>query len=849
MEFASLTYGDPNSSSISGTLRIKSLASGGLIVNITHTAAIHSRIWELSLGSPASTNVTFTARHFLWTGMVLQSTAAGNSSGLQNVVFVVATESMQVTTSQALAANKYIRGMTVVTEGTAWWHASIQSVAFDNAALQVSSSSTMESFVPSWISMSSSTQAERNLICNGVARFACDGVCTMNISIENSNRLEFVPQMLSSNQSVLLPRWSFSGDFMNKHIILSYFTHLELMVGTTPTSSGSITLLGAPAVNTSYTYNTSTTVFWWVTLASSSSVAYNFHQPILFTLKPDVDDQQHMQVSIVNVTSRGPVTWSVFPSLRKSAIVTISVTGYIQMDQHATILLKPSNVTVSTMFSTLRTSTCETGYMFIGDYWNFRPGGGTLIQRQCVVGPGAYISFGPSFSGTGPLFNRPYLTFASELYLQQRRVSMEVAQGIALRIKDLHVTAMETEIHFLTSDTTVEVSGKFNWRGGKIVGRGQNITLRSGGIIDQNTQLSNIGLALEGNSTRIMTGCIIEYFQFRNTSLPTNPPLTSIQGFYSAAPGSSSNRLPLAFDDPLSKADYSSVESSCSEGTQTYGRAPVVFNSNGEVAEDYLLSFTHNYAMRMTTRIYHARSVSCKFTFSWSYAILRLWIDGTAVAIFCGDGSVSANNQTSCNSTSRQYLTSHTTMPVAAGQHELRFDIIRLLPDTGHADYAYSFVPTMACSAGSSVAIGGDGSVIRGCQYPTTSGFYPATSFVVRYPENVCETGLTTAELCAIGHGVSCLVVNNNLTLVSGASILVSSTGVLWANGSGRIFARNAGDGYLSSAGLVTQGNGGRVDLAIGSQISPFWLNCSASSPNNILNEAGRCHITTFVSE
>ena len=280
-----------------------------------------------------------------------------------------------------------------------------------------------------------------------------------------------------------------------------------------------------------------------------------------------------MNVSLASFSSQGLVRLIIRPAQS----TRISVSGSVQMDQHGILRLvpQPSSVAQNAVFYFETEAAFIGGYLFVSNGWGFSAGAKTLIRRQCVIGPGGQLL--TSTSSNGSSATQSSFTFASQLYLRQNTQttpSLQVAQPTAIFVKDLFLDSpVDGGVEFTSPEATMEIGGKFT-----ILGHGNSIALKSGGLPTQTEAkvLSNVTMTLAGNSTLIKTCCIIEYFQFKNTSSPTNPLLTSIQGFYSAALGSSSNHLPLAFDDPLSKADYSSVKSSCSEETQTYGRAPVI---------------------------------------------------------------------------------------------------------------------------------------------------------------------------------------------------------------------------------------------------------------------------------
>lgn len=851
LELQSLTIGDPSISNAVQEFTMIATTSKRFVLNVTGTITIRAMTWTINHSSSAI-SFWIVGRFVNWVGQTVRAINRPTFSltvSRPDASRIEATEGIVISTGNVAYPTKEIQNLVVVASQSGAVHADVHSITLSSGAqLSVSTNTVMEIFSPLIMTSNVLTPPQTDIINNGVIRFACLDICNMNSSVTNHNRLEFVPQRLATNQSTL-PSWLWSGTLTNNALIVSYFTHIKLIVSGTQVQAGSLSVFAASAVSQTYTYTSAGAVSWWTTLAAmaANSSSYNFHERVTFSVDAADNEQKAVDVAFIRFLSQGPVSFEILPVTETK----ISVTTAVCMDHHGKLHLKTSNLTRNTLrsFTLGWTTTLVTGYLFVGEYWAFEVGASTLIQRQCVVAPGAEIR--TKFSGLAmpSASYQPFLTFASQLYLKQRSIanpSLAIEANLAVRVKDLFIDCTDsTGLQLNAINATFEVSGRTAWYGGDIRGNGQNVVLRGGGTVSENRSktLSNVNLVVEGNSTELLRGCVVEYFQFRSIASANNPTVLSITGFYSAGNGSSQSRLPQSFDDPLSQADYSTFEKSCSEEAQAFGNAPVVFNSNGGIAENYLLSFTHNYAMRMTTRVDVPNDGNCTFSFSWSYGILRLWLDHQAVAILCGNGSATSDNRTACTSDALPDVYNQTTVQMSAGQHDVRIDIIRLLPSAGHADYAYKIIPTMTCTGApaSSITVG-DSSMIRGCQ-TARSTFYPRTSFVIRYPENVCESGSSTTDLCNIKHGVSCLKVSDSVVLNMGATVRINPTGVLWVNGSGNISEgtqRVRGALGMVSSGLVTESNGGKVMVASSQQSVGNTLNCTSDNDTSILNVAGR---------
>eukprot|EP00117_Sycon_ciliatum_P002419 scpid11238/ scgid0127/ C-type mannose receptor 2; Lectin lambda; Macrophage mannose receptor 2 len=797
-------------------------------LHVTNLLEIHSKTWTFRYGAnttSSSNTINVIAKDLKWSGRLLRSQL------FTAFPTVLVTRQMTAFNGRREATHtKVLTSVVLSIAGNASWHGtSVQSV---DGTIRVLPGALLHSFVPNW--MQSGSDDGYDLIVDGTARLACATSCTLQTYIAVAGQLEFIPAVLSSDQDASLPTWTLlSGGLHAAGSVVFYFTNINVMPSKLQLLFGSWRVFGPPVVNSTYSFSSSTTTRWWedITDPATQTIEYNFQQPVLITIAVH---SSFWNLTIDAFTSRGPAQWRIMPM--PSGVTTVDLKTALDMDEHGVLRLISAPVQFTTSFTVHSQLISSLGYVFVGDNWHMMLSGdhNTDIKRQVAVGRGALLEVPASIDGLIPVVD-----FQSQLYLKSRLV----ISGASLQVKDLFVdsTAALGDGIVLRTTASLIVSHQLTWKGGTIEGQGSTVKLRQGAVLTTNHTKSllnaTVTLEIDGSSAARRGGCIIEYFQYRHL-LPTavlTPP-AMIQGFYNKSSlGTGTYRLPEAFDDPTTLADYSTLETSCSHNSEHYGRAPVLFSSAGIASSTDHLSFTENYAVRHTTRFFSHVAGDYVFTFAWSYSIVRFWFDGHVLVTFCGDGSQTSDG---CNTDVRANISGTVTVPnLSKRQHEIRLDLIRLPPKPStNQSFVVNYKFEVSAHVSGSTAQLGATNTLWGCQASGVSviRFYPQTSFRIRFPENVCQTRSTPADLCSIKLGVACMRLSNtSLTLGKNSSIVVRRTGVLWLQNSSSIQEQVANTGSsIQRYGLIVNDAGGSLlQLAV----SAHAHSCTSASALSVL--------------
>ena len=639
-----------------------------------------------------------------------------------------------------------------------------------------------------------------NIINQGSMVFVVDSV-GMNIhgNITNSGTITVVPDSYSNISRS--SSFTVHGNLANEAgaSFSSYFTNITLSILYPQTQwLGSWYVWASPG---SALPDGSASLQWWLNIVPPIESLWNFHRRVFFSIQPVNQDNQYL-LTMQNFTGYGPVTFEV---VMPTSGVGINLFGAVELDTHGTVKLRSGNSTLANgKFALQARSSFSTGYLLIGQTWVVDMTGSSLtVYRQCVVQGRLQDSFTVSGFKNAERDRLDFGGFAhiptgGELNVVEATITFE------------HVLLDGGLLEFTNTDVTC--NGSFFWQGGTMRSyNGGFIDLQQGAKLLRNTNKElQAGIRLKGapvyTSTLGNRGAFSEYFQYRRKT----PPLINARGFYSPSPQTGEVRVPQSFDDPSTMADFSELQPVFRRESQIFGLAPIVLDAEGNPIEDNDLSYTYDYAVRLTTNRFIDASGNYVFNVSWSCSFIRVWINNKVIIAYCADGTKDVVGKTCPQQVPDGLITrSFTTNLVGFTNHVIRVDLFRLRPTQGSPAFDYSFTMTLVTPLQGSPPVSTAYKLVspwvRSCY--TNGSRYPE-NFKVRHPASVCDTALSTSELCKPGRGVSCLIVpsafsGGKLRVGNGGFINATSTGVIWITTHGSL-TRTATSTVMNVAGLVT---------------------------------------------